>query len=206
MVGAGAAGDAGAHLRRELRPQRPTAARSIHLTASPTPSSARIWSPSVAARLRMPGSDIAAASDAANRWAVSCRRGMGAGPAPSSRTRRAQKDWSPWNGTTIVGMPARRLAAVVPAPPWWAAAATRQEPSVRDALDEVHAGREIGGPEACPAAVDDRACAGRLDRREHEPRGVGEAPVQRRARDAGLVDEGHRTASGPRLLEPCRRG
>jgi hypothetical protein len=33
----------------------------------------------------------------------------------------AQKGWSPKKGNMTVGMPARRLAAVVPAPPWWIA-------------------------------------------------------------------------------------
>ncbi len=57
-------------------------------TARLTPSSARIFAPRTAARVRIPSSVTARVIAAANRSAVSRLRGIGAGPAPSAATRR----------------------------------------------------------------------------------------------------------------------
>mmetsp|Transcript_5239 Transcript_5239/g.13370 ORF Transcript_5239/g.13370 Transcript_5239/m.13370 type:complete len:219 (+) Transcript_5239:1367-2023(+) len=51
--------------------------------------------------------------------------GIGDGPAPQRCTIAPHRCWSPKKGQTSVGLPARRLAATVPAPPWWTHAATR---------------------------------------------------------------------------------
>lgn len=56
---------------------------------------------------------------------MSCLNGTGAGPVPSSVTRRAQNGWSVYIGTVTAGTPARSPAAVVPAPAWWTTAAIR---------------------------------------------------------------------------------
>ena len=45
------------------------------------------------------------------------RKRMGGGPTPFVTQACAQKNWSPTKGTTMVGLPARRPAATVPAPP-----------------------------------------------------------------------------------------
>ena len=61
-------------------------------TARLTPSSARIFAPRTAARVRIPSSVTARVIAAANRSAVSCLRGIGAGPAPSAATCVPQND------------------------------------------------------------------------------------------------------------------
>ena len=45
------------------------------------------------------------------------RKRMGGGPTPFVTQACAQKNWSPTKGTTLVGLPARRPAATVPATP-----------------------------------------------------------------------------------------
>lgn len=85
--------------------------------ARPTPSSARIRRPSSSARSAISWSSTARRIRAASRGTVSDRNGSGAGPAPSAATRSPQYGWSPKNGHTTVGAPARSPAAVVPAPP-----------------------------------------------------------------------------------------
>ena len=46
-------------------------------------------------------------------------------PTPSFWIRSPQKNWSMARGRVMVGMPACKLAEVVPAPPWWMATLTR---------------------------------------------------------------------------------
>ena len=113
----------------------------MRLLAEPTPSSARISTPSAWARACKRAVPTLNRIAAANRSVVRARRGIGRGPTPSARTLWAQNGWSTkngtvielaqgtayadafvngWsakNGTVIEGTPARSPAAVVPAPP-----------------------------------------------------------------------------------------
>lgn len=86
-------------------------------TAADTPSSARMSPPISAARERIAPSVTAAWIARARPAASSRRYGIGRGPAPRRSMRAPQNGWSPWKGTTTVGAPARRPAAIVPAPP-----------------------------------------------------------------------------------------
>lgn len=61
----------------------------------------------------------------ASEPAVRCRRGTAHGAVPRATRRAAQKPPSNCTGTGTVGTPARRTAAVVPAPAWWTTAAVR---------------------------------------------------------------------------------
>lgn len=84
-----------------------------------TPSSVRILSPTYAAFSFIILLVVAWTSASA----ISCSRSAETlKPAPNFCTRDAQKNWSPNQGLMMVGIPALRLAPVVPAPPWWNAA------------------------------------------------------------------------------------
>jgi hypothetical protein len=88
------------HQRRQRR-SGPRAIPASSPSAAPPPADPRPARPAVGASNR-------------EKWA----------PPPteaSHGTLCAQKGWSPKKGNMTVGMPARRLAAVVPAPPWWIA-------------------------------------------------------------------------------------
>ena len=65
------------------------------------------------------------AQAAARRSAVRLDSGIGADAAPRRCRRSAQNGWSARTGTGTAGTPARRPAAVVPAPAWWTTAAIR---------------------------------------------------------------------------------
>ena len=90
---------------------------SIKATAAATPFSSRIRRPASAAPACMCSLSISARA-AKNRSAVNFEIGIGCGPAPIAATRWPQKGWSDACGTTILGTPERKPAAVVPAPPW----------------------------------------------------------------------------------------
>mmetsp|Transcript_11634 Transcript_11634/g.34486 ORF Transcript_11634/g.34486 Transcript_11634/m.34486 type:complete len:282 (-) Transcript_11634:635-1480(-) len=96
---------------------------SMCATAAATPSSPRIPSARALALACVSGA-ARVRNLSARSCAVSLPTGHGGGPTPARRTMSPQKCWSPKNGQTRVGLPARRPAAVVPAPPWWTTAAT----------------------------------------------------------------------------------
>src|SRR6266481_1294473 len=80
--------------------------RYTDCTTSSTPSVSRTAVPRAAARSRTCArrqlSKAAASASLSSR-----SMGIGSGPAPASAMTRPQKNWSPKNGTTTVGSPAR---------------------------------------------------------------------------------------------------
>ena len=71
------------------------------------PSSARIFSPTAAARCAIPGSIVASRIAEASFFAVKDLRARCLGPMPSSLTRHPQNGWSAKKETMTVGFPAR---------------------------------------------------------------------------------------------------
>ena len=89
------------------------------------PSSARMRSPSAAARSRILTSVTAAAIASCRRSAESLRRGIGAGAAPSSWSRRPQATLVEHVRHDDRGHAGLQRRAVVPAPPWCTTALQR---------------------------------------------------------------------------------
>ena len=86
-------------------------------TAAVTPSSSLInFATSIARDFTTGWSMNFMAFDKFSR--VSWEIGIGAGPSPFWYILSPQKNWSPKNGTMVVGHPAFSPVAVVPAPPW----------------------------------------------------------------------------------------
>ena len=92
-------------------------------TAVAAPSSWASSCENCCARDRYVGDVVADVMASARPWAVTAVRRNGGVAAPRSRRRCAQNDWSTIPATGTDGTPARRAAAVVPAPPWWTMAA-----------------------------------------------------------------------------------
>ena len=85
-------------------------------TAFLTPSSVRIISPNSRARFRTAA--VAMKSRAlTNTSCLGRRPSTAAGATPARRKRLAQKNWSPANGVTMDGTPARATECEVPEPP-----------------------------------------------------------------------------------------
>src|SRR6201999_301728 len=99
------------------RPQWPAVSRSTILTTSPAPSSSASLAATALALVRRSGLVTAVVMAAARESAVSFLRDRVAALTPSWSRWRAQKGWSPAGpGMATAGRPARRPAAVVPAP------------------------------------------------------------------------------------------
>ena len=99
--------------------------RSSDSSTGPTPSSAPILAARARARSPWEGSRVARSRAEASEAVVSLRSGTARGATPRETSRAAQKPSSNWIGTGTAGTPARRPAAVVPAPQWWTTAVIR---------------------------------------------------------------------------------